>query len=167
NRLRCRAERWNDMFIGCLSSTEDILERRRGADADGGPDGHDACQPRTPIAMEFAFDADLAAEFFDDFHARSAESDRGIGWSVVMASLKAAARAGARGKSPSQDLNQQIGAAILGCFGGEAFDSLGLPRSLWAVRMLHSADSARGLIEQLFASDRPQPPPGRDFIIRR
>ena len=167
NRLRRRAERWNDMFIGYLSSIEDVLERRQGADTSGGLNGHDAWQPRARVAMEFAFDADLAAEFADDFHARPAERNCKTGWAIVMASLKSGARAAPSLTSPNQDLNQQIGAAILGCFAGDAFDSLGLPRSLWAVRVLHSADSARGLIEQLFAAERQPPPSGRGFIIRR
>lgn len=167
NRLRRRAERWNDMFIGYLSSIRDVLARRGNPDASSGLTRHDACVSFASLAVEFAFDADLAAEFADDFHSGSAERDRGVCWAIVMAALKASAPGDARRASPNQDLNQQIGAAILGCFGGEAFDSLGLPRSLWAVRMLHSADSVRGLIEEMFAAERQPPPSGRDFIIRR
>lgn len=142
NRLRRRAERWNDLLIGNLLSHGDP-------------------------SLEFAFDADLAAEFGGDFQLHAFPSQRRMAWSIVMASLKSGLAAGVRPASPNEDLNQQIGAAVLGCFGDDAFDSLGLPRSLWAVRMMHSADSAHGLIEQIFATEPLPCRRGPDFIIRR
>jgi hypothetical protein len=127
NRLRRRAERWTDMLMGHLLLIGEV--------------------------SEFAFDAELAAEFARDFRGRSDWQQPGIAWAIVMASLRAGTRA-LSATSVSHDLNDQIGAAILGCLGHDAFDSLGLPRSLWIARMLQTADSARGLIEQMFGAER-------------
>lgn len=139
NHYRRRAERWNDLFIGCLSSHGDVAE--------------------------FAFDVETAAQFADDFRGQDRRESR-IGWALIMTSLRAAAR-DFSSASGNHDLHRQIAAAVLGSFGHDAFDSLGLPRSLWAARLLHTADSAHGLVEQLFAADRPAPVPKHGFIVRR
>ena len=128
NRLRRRAERRNDMLMGYLLIHGDV--------------------------SEFAFDAELAAEFARDFRGEQGWAAGGIAWTVVMASLRAESRAVLSATRPNQDLNDQIGAAILGCFGHDMFDSLGLPRSLWSARMLQTAESAQGLIEHMFAAER-------------
>lgn len=137
NRRRCRAERWNDLLIGCLQSQGDVIE--------------------------FAVEPETAAEFADDFRDHGWHAS-GIAWTLVMASLRAEAR-DAPVTSGNHDLHQQIGAAVLGCFGHDSFDSLGLPRSLWTARLLHAADNAQGLVEQLFAVDRPAALPKTGFIV--
>jgi hypothetical protein len=123
NRWRRRTERWNDMLVGYLLATGEI--------------------------SEFAFDADLAAEFGRDFRGQHAWRGEGTAWPIVMASLQAGGRTAVPVDTPNRDLNGQIGAAVLACFPIDAFDSIGLPRSLWAARLLHTADSTRGLIDQL------------------
>jgi predicted nucleic acid-binding protein len=140
NHLRRRAERWNDMFIGHLAVHGEV--------------------------SEFAFDAELADEFARDFRGRHAWQQGGVAWAIVMASLRAESHNAFPDNCPNRDLNDQIGAAILGCFGYDVFDSLGLPRSLWIARMLQTADSARGLIEEMVAAENPQNARLRDFPAR-
>jgi hypothetical protein len=128
NRLRRQAERWNDMLIGHLLLTND--------------------------ASEFAFDVDLAREFADDFRGQSAWQEQGAAWSLLAASL----RGGFRGKltvaTGNEDLNAQIGAAILCCLEHDLFDSFELPKSLWAARLFQTTDTAQNMIEKLFAAER-------------
>lgn len=138
NRRRRRVERFNDLFIGRLQSHGDV--------------------------REFAFEPETADQFADDFggHGRRAE---GIAWALVRASLGAAAYTAAAGAG-NDDLHQQIGAAVLGCFGHDAFDSLGLPSSLWAARLLHTADSAHGMVERFLKADQPLALPQPGFTRR-
>ncbi|HVX10635.1 MAG TPA: hypothetical protein VHC22_05605 [Pirellulales bacterium] len=127
NRLRRRSERWNDMLIGYLHVHGDVAE--------------------------FAFDADVAGEFARDFRGEQGWRQGGVAWSIVFASLRAETRALSAAASGNQALNDKIAAAIVGALGYDAFDSLGLPRSLWTTRMQSTADSARGWIEQLLSAD--------------
>lgn len=141
NRRRRRAERWNDLFIGRLQTQGDV--------------------------KEFAFEPETADQFAADFRDQGRRAD-GLGWTLLTASLRAASRgAFAICSGGNRDLHQQIGAAVLGCFGHDAFDALGLPRSLWAARMVHTADSAHGLVERFFAVGQPAAASKPGFIIRR
>lgn len=128
NRFRRQAERWNDMLIGHLLLTDDVAE--------------------------FAFDADLAREFADDFSGEPAWQDNGSAWTVVAASLQAGFSDIVKGVTGNEDLNAQIGAAILICFGHDVFDSFALPRSLWAARLFQTAETAENMIDKLFAAER-------------
>lgn len=128
NRFRRQAERWNDMLIGHLLLTDDV--------------------------MEFAFDADLAREFANDFHGEPGWQENGAGWTVVAASLQAGFSGIVSGVTGNEDLNAQIGASILSCFGHDLFDSFSLSRSLWAARMFQTAETAHNMIDKLFAAER-------------
>ncbi len=127
NRLRRRSERWNDMLIGYLHLYGDVAE--------------------------FAFDPEIASEFARDFRGEQGWRQGGVAWSIVFASLRSETRSLLRGVGINQALNDRIAAAILGGLGYDAFDSLGLPKSLWTTRMQSTADSARGWIEQLISAD--------------
>lgn len=140
NRRRRRAERWNDLFIGRLQAYGDV--------------------------NEFAFEPETADQFANDFREQGRRAE-GLGWTLVTASLHAASRGMFAAGGGNRDLRQQIGAAVLGCFGPDAFDALGLPRSLWAARMVHTADSAQGLLERFFAVGEPLAAPHPGFIIGR
>lgn len=131
DRLRRQAERWNDMLIGRLLLTDDV--------------------------SEFAFDADLAREFADDFRGQPAWQEQGAAWSVIAASLRGEFRGKLNDTAGNGDLNAQIGAAILCCLGHDLFDSFDLPKSLWAARLFQTTDAAQNMIEKLFAAER------RDF----
>ena len=53
----------------------------------------------------------------------------------------------------SSDLNYQIAAAIMACFGPELFDSFGLLKSSWLHRMESMADDTISLVENLMDKD--------------
>ncbi|HWB08730.1 MAG TPA: hypothetical protein VG826_05885 [Pirellulales bacterium] len=128
NRLRRQSERWNDMLIGHLLLTEDVAE--------------------------FAFDAELAREFADDFRGQAAWREMGVAWTVVAASLRGGFRGVVGRISCNADLNAQIGAAILCTFGHDLLDSFALPSSLWAARVFQTTETAQSMIEKLFAAER-------------
>jgi hypothetical protein len=103
---------------------------------------------------EFAFDADLAREFADDFRGQSAWRETGVAWTVVAASLRGGFRGEIGQVSCNADLNAQIGAAILCTFGHDLLDSFQLPTSLWAARIFQTTETAQSMIEKLFAAER-------------
>ncbi|HQU43890.1 MAG TPA: hypothetical protein PK867_13820, partial [Pirellulales bacterium] len=100
-----------------------------------------------------AFDAALAHEFADDFRDRPSWQQGGTAWSMVAHSLRAGFQASV-GRDGHSDGNDQLAAAILGCLGPDLFDPVGLPRSLWHIRLLHTADRVQDMIEELFAAER-------------
>jgi len=127
NRLRRRSERWTDMLIGQLLATDEVAEL--------------AVEPAR--AREFAEDSRHQAGQPGGRHARS----------LVLASLRAAFRQGLAPVSPNADLNARIADAILSCFPPELFDSTGVFRSAWLMRLTSFTDDAEGMIEELLRSD--------------
>ena len=53
----------------------------------------------------------------------------------------------------SSDLNHQIAAAVMACFGPELFDSFGLLKSSWLRRMESMTDDTIALVENLMDKD--------------
>jgi hypothetical protein len=137
NRLRRGAERWTDLLLAHV---------------------HD-----DSAGDEFAFAAGRVAEFADDIRnetraAGGAESGPhgGIAWQLTLASLRAAFHRGVSPASPNGDLNERIAAGVLRCFEARLFDSTGLTRSLWMVRMETAASDTAGMIAELLADHRGQ-----------
>ena len=64
-------------------------------------------------------------------------------------------------ESPNAELNARIAASILACFPAELFDSTGLLRSLWLMRLTNVAEDTQGMIDELFKSERPAQTEGR------
>jgi hypothetical protein len=127
NRLRRRAERWTDLLLGHLVRLHEV--------------------------SEFAFDPRRAGQFADDFRQRGLlQQDRQV-WPLTLAALRAAFRQGLSPRSPSADLNARIAGSILSCFASESFDSTGLLRSLWLMRLSNVADDTQGMIEDLLTSE--------------
>ncbi len=123
NRLRRRAERWTDLLVGHLVPLGDVAE--------------------------FAVNAERAAEFARDFDYQSRRKAAQQVWPLLHASLRGAFQRGMTPVSPNEDLNAEIGSAILACFPGEAFDSTGLFRSLWLHRMSNVTSDVEGMIDAL------------------
>ena len=69
---------------------------------------------------------------------------RGRWWWLVADGISA----GAEPESPNPELNARI-AAIISCFPPELFDSTGLLRSLWLLRLTNIAEDTQGMIEAL------------------
>ncbi|MEQ8790665.1 MAG: hypothetical protein RIC55_30485 [Pirellulaceae bacterium] len=124
NRLRRGVERWTDLLLAHLYD-------------DFGID-------------EFAFVPERAEEFSRDLRDE-ARAGGGIAWQLVLASLRAAFPRNLSRGSPSSDLNQRIAAGVLRCFDSHLFDSTGLAKSLWMVRMETAASDTAGMIDELLA----------------
>ena len=136
NQLRRRTERWTDMLVGYLSGPYDV--------------------------GEFAIDPHRAEDFAEDLHYQSHLKGGRHVWPLVLGSLRAAFRQGLSPASPNADLNAEIAAAILACFPPDLFDSTGLLRSLWLMRLSNATNDAQGLLDDLLSlDDSPSDHPGR------
>jgi len=124
NQLRRRCERWTDLLLGQLAPHIDIAE--------------------------FAFEKKRAIDFADDLREESKDS---IAWQIVIASLRAAFQRGLAETSPNRDLNEQIAQSVISCIPSELYDSTGLMKSLWLVRMNSTAEETQGMIDEYLALD--------------
>ena len=132
NRLRRRTERWADMLVGCLVDLEDV--------------------------SEFAVDPDRAKDFADGLSCRHHQAGGRHARSLVLASLQAAFRHGLAPVSPNAEFNARIGEAVISCFPSELFDSTGVFRSAWLMRIASFTNDAQGMIEDLLGAN-PTPSP--------
>lgn len=96
-------------------------------------------------------------DFAEDFRQRSQRHGERQAWPLVLASLRTAFHQSLGSESPNAELNAHIGAGILSCFPAELFDSTGLMRSLWLMRLTNAAEDTQVLIEDLLALERPGP----------
>jgi len=140
NHLRRRTERWTDLLVGYLSGLHDV--------------------------GEFAFDPARAKDFAEDLQYQSNLKGGRHAWPLVLTSLRAAFRNGLSSASPNADLNARIASAILSCFQPEVFDSTGLFRSLWMVRLCNITNDAQGMLEDIMAIDGSSTP-GLPFLSTR
>jgi len=124
NQLRRRCERWTDLLLGQLAPHIDIAE--------------------------FAFEKKRALEFADDLRDESKDS---IAWQIVLVSLRAAFKQGLAENSPNRDLNENIAQSVIACIPSELYDSTGLMKSLWVVRMNCTAEETQGMIDEYLAID--------------
>ncbi len=129
NHLRRRAERWTDMLVGYLAGLHDV--------------------------GEFAVDPERAREFAEDLRYQCNLKGGRQAWPLVLASLRSAFRQGLTATSPNADLNGKIAGSILSCFQPELFDSTGLFRSLWMLRLSNTTTDAEGLVDELMALEQP------------
>lgn len=130
NRIRRRSERWTDLLVGRIDGLEDV--------------------------SEFAVDPKRAQDFAEDMPGRRGGPPKTLGWSLVLASLRTAFQRELGAVSPNSDLNAGIAASILACFPSDLFDSTGLFRSLWLMRITSAAEDAQGMIEELLAAEQPK-----------
>jgi hypothetical protein len=129
NRLRRHAERWTDLLVGRLAEIQDV--------------------------GEFAVDPKRAMDFAEDAPSRQGFEASRLAWPLLLASLRKAFQRELGPVSPNADLNAGIAAGVLSCFPSEPFDSTGLFRSLWLMRMTSAAEDAVCMIEELLAPERP------------
>ena len=135
NRMRRRSERWTDLLLGHLDGKYRI--------------------------NHFGFDAARVEEFSTDLGCRPHAGPRRKAWNLTLAALKLAFQQGLADESPNPDANHDVSASILACFPADAFESTGILRSLWLVRLARTTDDAQGLIADLLdTSPRrgPEPP---------
>jgi hypothetical protein len=130
NRLRRRCERWCDMLLAYVCTTDQ--------------------------RPEFSFEPERTAEFAKDLSEERSHSLNSVGWQIVLSSLRAAFSVES-GESSHAEHHRKISAAILGCLGSDAFDSLGLMRTLWIDRIQHITDDAEGMLTQLMSLENDLP----------
>jgi hypothetical protein len=127
NRLRRKAERWTDLLIGHLVRMHDV--------------------------SEFAFDPKRAKDFAEDMQYRGNMRGGRHVWPLLMASLRASFRHALGDESPNTDLNARIAASVLSCFPNDLFDSTGLLRSLWLLRLSNMAEDTQCKIDDLLSEE--------------
>jgi hypothetical protein len=133
NRLRRRAERWTDLLLGGLEHVCDI--------------------------KEFAIEAERATDFAIDLAQRRNDPGGRHAWNLTLVSLRNSFRGGLSPIAANPAANARIAAGILECFPEELFDSSGVFRSLWMVRLAANASDAQGLISDLLGSTPPTAAP--------
>jgi hypothetical protein len=129
NRLRHRLERWTDMLLGYV---------------------HTACD-----ASEFAFDPIRLGEFADDIRSELRQPHGNLSWQIVVASLRATFAKCDPAHALNADLHERVVAGVLSCFDPEMFDSTGVFKSMWLVRMTNVAQDTQGMIDLLVAEEEP------------
>jgi len=126
DRLRRSSERWTDVLLGQLAAAGNV--------------------------REFAFDPERAEDFAADFSQQGRRQGDCLVWPLMMSSMRAAFRHGLAAVSPNADLNAKIAASIVSTFPPEWFEAVGVPESLWLLRISQTTSAAEGLIEELLLS---------------
>ncbi len=140
NGIRRRCERWTDLLVGYLTGLEDVAD--------------------------FAIEPDRARDFAEDLRYRSNLAGGRHAWPLVLSSVRAAFQQGLAGDSPNADLNGQIASSILACFPAELFDSTGMFRSLWLMRLTNMVGDTQGMLDSLVAMDAGGPSPPESTASR-
>jgi hypothetical protein len=91
-------------------------------------------------------------------HERRAGTHR-TGWELVQSSLIAAFQKERRTMAACAALNAKVAAGVIGCFDAGIFDTQGVPKSLWQVRLAQVADDTQGMIDQLSGDEPPAAEP--------
>ena len=106
---------------------------------------------------EFAVDPARAKDFAEDLRYHGKLQGGRHAWPLVLASLRAAFKHGLCPISTNADLNAKIATSILSCFQPELFDSTGLFRSLWMLRLCNVTEDAQGLVDDLLTLEQAAP----------
>lgn len=128
NRLRRRAELWTDMLLAPLAA-------RHAVD-------------------EFGFEPERLRSLADE-HRRSTAAAEQVGdvAALAWASLQTAVGHALTAPSPNADLNARVAGAVVGALPTEQFDSCGVLRSLWMMRLAAAADDTQRLIDELVEAE--------------
>ena len=113
---------------------------------------------------EFAVDAERADDFAIDLAQQRNHAGGRHAWRMTLVSLRNAFQAGLSPVAANPDANARIAAGILGCFHEELFDSTGMLRSLWMIRLSANASDAQGMIRELL---EPEHKPADSTALRR
>ena len=127
NRLRRRVDRWGDVLVGGMLHMADV--------------------------REFAVDPERADDFALDLAQQRSVRGGRHAWRLTLVSLHNAFQTGLSPLAANPDANARIAASILGCFQEELFDSTGMFRSLWMIRLAANANDAHGMIRDLLERD--------------
>lgn len=126
DKARRHSERWTDILLGFLAST---------------------CE-----TDEFAFEPERVTDFSTSICGHQAP---GLAQSLLMVSLRSTFRSGFLDLCPNPGYNQHIASSVLGCYSPDAFDSIGLFKTLWQTRMANLARDTQGMLDCLIAEHHP------------
>lgn len=129
NRLRRKCERWNDLLLSGLSNETNVTE--------------------------FSFDESRVHDFALELQENSRQGLTQPAWQVSLASLRVSFQRGLKPVAANPDLNEQIASGIISCFPAESFDSLGVFRPSWLIRMHNITSDTQGLLDEILASEDP------------
>jgi hypothetical protein len=129
NRLRRLTERWTDLLLGGLLGVCEI--------------------------SRFVHDADRADEFSRDFNRSRSGTIRQQAWTLLTTSMAAAFRPLLQCEPVNADLNARIAGAIVACFPGDLFDSVGVFHSLWMLRLSTTTADTQLMVDDLLAAESP------------
>ena len=126
DRLRRRAERWNDLLLAHLRVD---------------------CNLR-----ELAFEPETTREYSADLRAERESSDVKTS-QLVVGSIRSAFRDGLAEPAPNPDHNRRIASSIFTCFHPFPLDTAALPKSPWLERLHSTTTDSLGWIAELLALD--------------
>jgi hypothetical protein len=126
NRLRRQCERWNDMLLSTLRDELDVTE--------------------------FAFDMSRVCEVACELKGGSRYGVSQPAWKALLASLRVSFLSVAKEGAANADLNQQVASGIMSCFPAGVFDSLGIFRPSWLVRMYSVTSETQGILDDVLSN---------------
>lgn len=129
NQIRRWSERWTDLLLAYLVPVCEVAQV--------------ACDPKRV--------ADFAEDAGDQLRPAHQEQI----WHLLRLALRSTFAHRLAKRSPSADLNAQIGSSILACLRGDRFAAGGTLDSLWMQRLEATAADAESLIDELLAEDCP------------
>jgi len=130
-KLFARCARWNDLLLGHIL-------------------------PHSKVE-EFAFDTERAREFSIDVDQWAVDpATEDMTATLLRSSLRISLSGSAEAREGySAELNAQIGAAAISCFGPELFDSFGLLKSTWQQRIETATEDTLCMVDRLMKDDLP------------
>jgi len=128
NGLRRRMERYTDLLLSRLLPLSNVTE--------------------------FGFDNVRIQDFAEDSKSHDGRQ-RALRWQITVAALRASQPFDTYRHGANGDLNERVAAGVLCCLPENLFDSTGLFKSLWLIRLTQNAEDTQGLIDDLLAIDGP------------
>lgn len=129
NRLRRRTERWTDMLLGYIAADTDV--------------------------NSFGYDQNRVREFGNDIRSERGATNKNASWTMLLETALEAFGGQLMTEPANADLNRDIANAVMASFGDDLFSQNTLINPMWESRIIHLADDAQQLVEQLLS---PEPP---------
>ncbi len=129
NRLRRRTERWTDMLLGYVAADTDV--------------------------NSFGYDQARVREFGSDIRSERGATPKQTSWTLLLETAIEAFGNQLVSEPSNADLNRDIASAVMACFGADLFDQNTVINPMWESRILHLADDAQSLVEQLLSPEEP------------
>ena len=104
---------------------------------------------------ELAFEFERAADFAADLQRGPGSVRHEPAWHLALAALRCAFQKGPFSPSPNLDLNEQIASSLVSSLPPDLFDSSGLLKSLWLLRLDAKTTDTQGMLAELISIDEP------------